>query len=65
MANQKNVVGLLTTNEAASLLSISPRKLWSITKSGDLPHVRIDRCVRYRFEDLQLWIDQHTKGGAK
>lgn len=48
---------LLTSNQAAEALAISPRKLWSMTKSGEVPHLRLGRCVRYSIEDLRRWID--------
>lgn len=54
---------LLTPNEAAEALAISPRKLWSMTASDEIPHVRLGRCVRYPIDDLQRWIDDQKKGG--
>ena len=53
----------LRPQEAANALRISPRKLWSMTASGEIPHIRLGRCVRYPVDDLQRWIDQQTKGG--
>lgn len=54
---------LLTSREAAIALAVSPRKLWSLTASSEVPHVRIGRCVRYPVDDLQRWIDSQTIGG--
>ncbi|MEE2707788.1 MAG: helix-turn-helix domain-containing protein [Planctomycetota bacterium] len=54
---------LLTPKQAAESLSISPRKLWALTASGEIPHVRIGRCVRYDFADLQQWIADHRRRG--
>lgn len=48
---------LLTPNQAAEALAISPRKLWGMTASGEIPHVRLGRCVRYPVDDLRRWID--------
>jgi excisionase family DNA binding protein len=55
---------LLTPKQAAETLAISPRKLWSLTASGRIPSIRIDRCVRYSVDDIQLWIDQQKIGGG-
>ncbi|MFQ5734470.1 MAG: helix-turn-helix transcriptional regulator [Planctomycetaceae bacterium] len=56
---------LLTAPQAAKALAISPRKLWGLTASGEIPHVRIGRrSVRYPVDELQRWIDAQTKGGA-
>jgi excisionase family DNA binding protein len=54
---------LLTPQEAAEALAISPRKLWGMTASGEIPCVRLGRSVRYPVNDLQRWIDHQTKGG--
>jgi excisionase family DNA binding protein len=53
----KNLRLLWTCREAAAALSISERTLWSLTKSGDMPCVRIGRSVRYDPEDIRSWID--------
>ncbi len=47
---------LLPPPEAAESLSISERKLWEQTKLGNIPCVRIGRCVRYSPETLRAWI---------
>ena len=54
---------LYTPEETRIALGISARKLWSMTASGEIPHVRLGRCVRYPVDDLQSWIDDQTKGG--
>ena len=55
---------LLKTPEAAALLAISPRKLWSLTVSGEVPHIRIGRSVRYPLDDLRSWVNQRKEGGV-
>jgi excisionase family DNA binding protein len=47
---------LLTEKEAASALSISPRKLWELRNRGEVPHVRFGRSVRYDPDDLKNWL---------
>ena len=54
---------LLKPPQAAEALAISPRKLWGMTASGEIPHVRIGRSVRYPVDDLQRWIDDQKEGG--
>jgi excisionase family DNA binding protein len=48
---------LLKSREAAKTLCISERKLWELTRKGKIPHVRIDRAVRYDTRDLQAWVE--------
>ena len=55
---------LLSPQEAARALGVSERTLWSLKASGEIPHVRLGRCVRYPVADLQRWIDEHKNGGA-
>ncbi len=54
---------LLSPKQAAEALAISPRKLWSLTASGEIPHVKIGRCVRYLLDDLTAWVDERKQGG--
>ena len=55
---------LLTPQKAAEALAISPRKLWAMTASGEIPPVRIGRCVRYPVDALRRFIEANKKGGA-
>jgi hypothetical protein len=45
-----------TIPEPTKFSFVSERKLWSLTKSGEIPCVRIDRAVRYDPADLRAWI---------
>lgn len=54
---------LLDAKQAARMLSIGHRKLWALTNSGQIPHVRIGRSVRYSIDDLKCWIE--SKKGVK
>lgn len=49
---------LLRAAEAAELLAISERHLWSLTKSGEIRCVRLGRAVRYDRADLLDSIDK-------
>ena len=55
---------LLTAREAAALLSISPRKLWSLTASRELPCLRIGRSVRYSVESIRSFVAAKSGGEA-
>lgn len=47
---------LLRAREAAALLNVSARTLWSLTKTGDVRSVRIGRSVRYAPADLEAFV---------
>ena len=55
-ANRSPLQLLLRPEEAARALAISPRKLWDLTKRGEIPAVRIGRVVRYDIDGLREWI---------
>ena len=52
---------LLTIKEAAKLLSISERTLWTLTQTREVATVRIGRAVRYALEDLQKYVDANRQ----
>lgn len=49
---------LVTAREAAKMLAVSERTLWTLTNSGELPRVPIGaRGFRYDVADLRAWIE--------
>jgi excisionase family DNA binding protein len=55
---------LLNIQEAAEALGISQRKLWGMTDSREIPHVRLGRCLRYPVHELEQWINEHMEGSC-
>lgn len=59
---------LVDSRGAAKALAVSPRTLWGLTASGELPAVRIGRSVRYSVDTLRAYIARqeaaHKKGGV-
>jgi excisionase family DNA binding protein len=52
--------------EAARLLGLGERKLWELTKSGDIPHIKVGRLVRYRIASLKRWSrEQEVRTGQE
>jgi excisionase family DNA binding protein len=47
---------LLTSLQAAKLLTVSPRTLWELTKNREIRVLRIGRLKRYRRSDLEAYI---------
>jgi len=48
---------LVDAKTAASILSVSPRTLWTLTNCGAIPSKQIGRAVRYSPAELQAWVD--------
>lgn len=66
MLKEYNQGRLLTTQQAANLLNITPHALqvWRTTKRYPLPYVKVGSCVRYKESDLESFIAKRTEGDA-
>ena len=52
---------LMTAVEVAELLAVPKTRVWSMSRRGEIPTVRIGpREVRYRPEDIDRWIARRT-----
>ncbi len=47
---------LLTEEQAAAVLSLSPRKVWELAACGAIKFVKIGAVKRYRRIDLEEWV---------
>lgn len=50
----------LRPKDAAKVLGISPRLLWSLTNRGEIPHVRLGRAVLYPVDELRRWLSEQS-----
>jgi excisionase family DNA binding protein len=49
---------LVDTNQVAKLLQVSPRTVWKMQDTGEMPKpIRIGRAVRWGFEEIKAWVD--------
>ena len=56
---------LLTPRQAAQMLAVSERKLWSLTHvEKAIPFVKCGRLTRYAMADLQAWVNARRQGGG-
>lgn len=53
--------------QAARILGIGERLLWSLTNQGEIPHVRIGRAIVYPVDALRDWLRERAarKGGTR
>jgi len=51
----------LTVFEVASLLSVRPSTVYQWVSSGEIPHYRLGRIVRFRRKDLETWVENFRK----
>jgi excisionase family DNA binding protein len=52
---------LLSPRDAAKALCVCEKTLWTLTKQGEIPVVRMGRSVRYSLDDLKLWITDRSR----
>jgi len=53
---------LLTTQQAAEFLGVSPGSLevWRCTKRYGIPYLKVGSRVRYRRADLERWLESRV-----
>jgi excisionase family DNA binding protein len=49
----------LTTEEVLGYLRTTPRTIYRLIRTGELPAVRIGRQWRFRRTDLDAWVARH------
>ena len=52
---------LLRADEAAALLAIGRTKVFEMMAAGELPVIRLGRCVRIPKDQLERWIGDQTR----
>lgn len=67
-ANASQVQPLLVNErEAAMLLGVSPRTVWTLADAGELPVIRIGRRKFYRRQSIEQFIigrETRSSGGS-
>lgn len=60
-----NKTSLLTVQEAAKYLTLSPSTLAKMRLSGASPkYIKLGRRVAYRMEDLDKWIEEQLRSST-
>ena len=55
---------LLTEEELSAELKVSPRTLQRWRRQGRGPRwIRVGKAPRYRWSDVQRWLEAHGEGG--
>lgn len=62
-SGEKRTEPLLTEPQAAKFLAISPRKLATLRRIGEIRHIASGRSIRYDMTDIQDWISRHRQEG--
>ena len=60
MQTQVSPSPLITSIEAADRLGCSERMIRKLVQTRQVPFVRVGRLVRFRPEDLNRYVDEHS-----
>lgn len=63
MSDTPNNADLLTAIEVAKMLRVTPAWVYTATRQGTLPHMRLGRYVRYRRGAVTDWLEANEKAG--
>ena len=55
----------LTAEDAAEYLSLTVNALYQRVRSGDMPHIRMGRSLRFDIQDLDLWMRRQRVDAAR
>jgi excisionase family DNA binding protein len=55
----------LRARDAARLLGLSERALWSLTNRGEIPCVRIGRAILYPVDSVREWLAQRARASVR
>jgi excisionase family DNA binding protein len=53
--------GFLTIQEVSEWLRVKPSTLYAKVESGDIPHYKVGRLVRFKREDVDDWMEKHRQ----
>ncbi len=51
---------VMDSREAAAYLAVSTYTLRRMVRRGELPHTRVGRALRFRFTDLDAYLEERT-----
>ena len=66
-ARNRNLAQLLTPAEVAAMLGIKEQTLtaWRCRGSQELEYIRVGRCIRYRPEAVEAYLQKQTVGAIQ
>ena len=57
--------GYLTANDVALMVQLSKQTIRRYTMKNKIPFHKIDRAVRYKKSEIELWVEQREAVKAK
>jgi excisionase family DNA binding protein len=59
-----DLVACLTTEEVLAYLNVTPRTIYRLIRTGELPAIRIGRQWRFRRSDLDAFVERQRAVSA-
>lgn len=56
---------LWTVDDAAEYLNFSRKHIYRLVESGKLPHLKIGRRIRFRFQEIEAFLDRSSIEGDR
>ena len=56
---------LLTVEEVATLLRLSPRGVYNLVAARRIPHIKVGTRVRFKVEQVEEWLAEKTVDEVK
>ena len=56
------VKGFISIDDLSEYLGVKKTTLYSFVESGDLPHYRFGRLIRFKTEEVDAWTEAHREG---
>jgi excisionase family DNA binding protein len=57
----KDFPEVLTAQQVADLIKVKPVTIYSWASAGKIPHIRIDKVVRFDKEEVLRWFLEHQR----
>ena len=52
---------LMTIPQVAEIVALSPRAVWHLAATGDLPSIKIGKSRRIRLATLERWLEERER----
>jgi excisionase family DNA binding protein len=59
-----HLVACLTTEEVLAYLNVTPRTIYRLIRTGELPAIRVGRQWRFRRSDLDAFVERQRAVSA-
>lgn len=53
--------GLMTIGQISEYLKVKIKTVYAWAESGELPHYKIGRLIRFKKADIDVWIEEHRQ----